>query len=97
MKDKKLPTPNILWFDGTEILIIDSTAVYPKNKKPAVILLIKSPKINLERLLNASGPKIVVADASNFKSYVAKWKATCRKRKIPFHHTNERGFYRLKK
>jgi competence protein ComEC len=97
MIGNRLPTPNTLWFNGTKILVIDSAAIYPKNEKPAVILLVKSPKINLERLLNEAKPGMIIADASNFKSYVVKWKATCRKRKIPFHYTNEKGFLRLKK
>jgi competence protein ComEC len=95
--DNELPIPNILWFNGKKIMIVDSTAVYLKNKKPAVLLLIKSPKVNLERMLDDLDPEIVIADGSNFKSYVAKWKATCRKRKIPFHDTNERGYFRWQK
>jgi competence protein ComEC len=92
----RFPIQNTLWFNGTKILVIDNTAIYPKNEKPAVIILVKSPKINLDRLLDDAKPGIIIADASNFKSYVAKWKQTCHKRKIPFHHTNEKGFFRLK-
>jgi competence protein ComEC len=38
-------------------------------------------------------PKAVIADATNYKSYVKRWKATCEKEKIPFHATAEKGFY----
>jgi competence protein ComEC len=49
----------------------------------------------LERLFQDLKPKIVVADATNFKTYIQLWKATCIKKKIPFHATGEKGFYKL--
>jgi competence protein ComEC len=86
---------NLLFFNGTKILILDSLGVYPKNTKPDILVLTQSPKINLERLYQDLKPKIVVADATNFKTYIHLWKATCVKNKIPFHATGEKGFYRL--
>jgi competence protein ComEC len=38
---------------------------------------------------------MIVADASNFRTYIKVWEATCRKEKIPFHATGEKGFFRL--
>ena len=66
--------------------------VYPKNIHPDVLLLTQSPKLNLDRLLQTIKPKIIVADASNYKSIQKKWRATCSQQKIPFHSTNEKGF-----
>jgi competence protein ComEC len=86
---------NLLFFNGTKILILDSLGVYPKNTNPDILVLTQSPKINLERLFQDLKPKIVVADATNFKTYIQLWKATCIKKKIPFHATGEKGFYRL--
>jgi competence protein ComEC len=37
----------------------------------------------------------VVVDGSNFKTYIKIWEATCKKEKIPFHNTNEKGFYKI--
>lgn len=86
---------NVVYFKGNKILIMDSVGVYPKNIRPDIVLLTQSPKINLERLLQTTKPKMVVADASNFRTIQKLWKATCIKEKIPFHATGEKGFYRL--
>lgn len=86
---------NALFFNGNKILIIDSLGVYPKDINPDVLVLTQSPKINLDRLFETINPKMVVADASNYKNIQKKWKATCTKNKIPFHATGEKGFYRL--
>jgi len=86
---------NTAYFNGRKILIIDSLGVYPKTESPDVLLLRESPRINLERLFQDIKPKVLVADASNYKSYVKLWKATCRKYKIPFHATAEMGYFKL--
>ena len=86
---------NLLYFNNKKILIMDSLGVYPKNIKPDIVLLTQSPKINLDRLLQTLQPKIVVADASNYKNLQEAWAKTCSKAKTPFHATAEKGFYRL--
>lgn len=94
MKQKKA-LKNVFFFNDKKILMIDSLCVYPKKNNADIVVLIQSPKVNLKRFLNDRKPKVVVADGSNFKSYVALWKATCEKEKIPFHATGEKGFYKL--
>lgn len=86
---------NFLFFKGYKILVLDSTSIYPKNIKPEILLLTQSPKINLNRFITTANPKLVIADASNFKSYIKLWKQTCIKAKIPFHAIGEKGFYKL--
>jgi len=86
---------NLYYFDDKKILVIDSFGVYSKEIIPDIIILRQSPKINLERLIEVNRPKIIVADASNYKSNVRLWKAICNKKKIPFHATAEKGFYRV--
>jgi competence protein ComEC len=86
---------NIAFFNGKKILILDSLGIYPKNIKPDILLLTQSPKINLERLFKTVKPAIVLADASNYKTILKFWEATCNKQKIPFHATGEKGFYKL--
>ena len=86
---------NLIYFNGKKILIVDSVAVYPKNSRPDIVVLTQSPKINFERFLQTTKPKMVVADGSNFRTIQKLWKATCLKQKIPFHATGEKGFYRL--
>ena len=86
---------NFMYFKGNKIFIIDSSGVYPRNTNPDVLIITQSAKINLDRLLTVIKPKIVVADASNFKNIQINWKASCEKQKIPFHATAEKGFYKL--
>ena len=86
---------NILYFNDKKVLLLDSSYVYSPNLKPDIVIIIQSPKVNLERLLQTLKPKQVVFDGSNFKTYVKRWEATCLKQKIPFHNTNEKGFYKF--
>lgn len=88
---------NLNYFNKNKILIVDSLGIVPENLNTDVLILTQSPKINLERILQTSKPKMIIADASNFKTYTARWKETCLKEKIPFHSTVEKGFYRLSK
>ncbi|WP_338732799.1 ComEC/Rec2 family competence protein [Mangrovimonas cancribranchiae] len=79
------------------LLIVDSIGVYnTKTLIPDIILLRNSPKINLTRLIDSIKPKLIIADGSNYKSYVARWKTTCKKQKLPFHYTYEKGAFILK-
>ena len=87
---------NTFHFNSKRILIIDSTGIYPKLHHPEIIVLTQSPKINLDRLIQINQPKVIVADASNYKSIQKHWNATCLKAKIPFHSTSEKGFYILR-
>lgn len=86
---------NLIYFNGNKILVVDSLGVYPKGIRPDIVVLTQSPKINFERFLQTTKPRIVVADASNFRTLQKMWKASCLKVKIPFHATGEKGFYRL--
>jgi competence protein ComEC len=86
---------NTAFFKGYTILILDSTGIYPKQQQADILVLTQSPKINLERLIQSSHPKAIVADASNFKYLQKMWSTTCVKTKIPFHSTSEKGYYVL--
>ncbi|WP_419212697.1 ComEC/Rec2 family competence protein [Maribacter sp. X9] len=83
-------TPN------SSFVILDSTGIYPSNVLNSRILLTQSPKINLERLIHLARPTEVIADGSNYTSYITRWKLTCLKNKIPFHYTGEKGAYYFK-
>jgi competence protein ComEC len=79
-----------------EILCLDSTGVYQNlNFKPDILLLRQSPKVNFERVLATLKPKQVVADGSNYKSFVQRWKHSCEVHKTPFHYTREQGVFIL--
>lgn len=88
--------PSFIKTKSHTVLIIDSLGVYNLKKiKPNYVLITQSPKINLNRLIDSLKPKQIIADGSNYKSYIARWKATCLKQKIPFHYTGEKGAFIL--
>ena len=84
---------NSYLFGDKSIFIMDSLGIYPTQNQVDYLILTQSPKINLERLLDSIQPKTILADGSNYKSYVERWKKTALKRKLPFHYTNEKGAY----
>ena len=86
---------NIYTFKNNRILIIDSV-YYPIIEKPTHLIITNNPKINFDRVLKETKPKQVIVDNSNPFYKVEQWKTTCEKRKIPFHATAEKGFYKLK-
>lgn len=86
---------NFIFFNGKKIFVLDSSGIYPKNINPDIVVLTQSAKINADRLIQIMKPKLVIADASNFKNIQKLWKASCKKQKIPFHATAEKGFYKL--
>ena len=89
---------NLYKFNNETILIVDSLGIYSfKSVNPTIVVLRQSPKINLERLLKYVNPKIIIADGSNYKSYLKDWEQTCLKNKTPFHNTLQKGAFVLNK
>jgi competence protein ComEC len=85
---------NIYQINTKKLLILDSLGVYNVHSlQPDYVLLSHSPKINLERLIVELNPKIIIADASNYKSYVERWQQTCLNSNIKFHYTTVNGSY----
>ena len=77
--------------------MIDSLGIYQSLMiNEPIILLRLSPKINLKRLINTLNPKQIIADGSNYKSYINRWRETCKKEKTPFHYTGQNGAYIIK-
>ena len=86
--------PSILQFNKKKLLIVDGLGVYDiPNLKQPIVLLRSSPKINLERLIKVLTPELIIADGSNYKSYVRDWALIASKRKIPFYNTNKKGAF----
>ncbi len=89
--------PNIMQFKTKRILIIDSLGAYQlKSYTPDLLLLQQSPRLNLVRLIDSLKPKMIVADGSNYKSYIKRWEKTCEQKNTPFHYTGQKGAYILK-
>ncbi|WP_340199886.1 ComEC/Rec2 family competence protein [Ascidiimonas sp. W6] len=77
------------------IIILDSLQDPIPIPKRQIILLVNSPKINLERIIKLYEPKMIISDGSNYISLKKRWKQTCKKEKLPFHDTYEKGAYIL--
>lgn len=88
---------SVYQFRDNTILVIDSLGVYNvQSFQPDYVLLRNSPRINLERMIDSIHPKYIIADGSNYKTYIKRWESTCKKRKLPFHHTGKKGAFILK-
>ena len=85
---------NIYKVNNKTILIVDSLSVYniPKLKTDLIILR-QSPKININRLIAINNPKLIIADASNYKSYKKHWKNTCDSLDVEFYDTSVNGAF----
>ncbi|MBM1104688.1 ComEC/Rec2 family competence protein [Aurantibacter crassamenti] len=91
---ENLPIKNAYEYKNSNIFLMDSLALYPPIKQPLdYLILSQSPKINLERFIDSIHPKNIIADGSNYRSYISRWQQTCLQRKIPFHYTGEKGAY----
>lgn len=83
-------------FNDQKLVLIDSFGIYDLEQKNVdYLILTQSPKINLERLITHLQPKKILADGSNYHSYVNRWKKTCSHKKLPFHYTGEKGAFVL--
>ncbi len=88
---------NIYSYKSKKILVIDSIGIYHINElKPDIIVLTNSPKIHLSRMIENLKPAQIVADGSNYKSYLNQWELTCIQKNIPFHRTDKKGAYILR-
>jgi competence protein ComEC len=87
---------NVFQLSGKLVLIIDSSGVYDiPGFKPDLIILTNSPKVNLDRIIEKFNPEMIIADGSNYRSYILNWKATGLNKKTPFHATSEKGAFVL--
>ena len=89
------PLENVLFFKNKKIIIVDGSGIYATTLKPDVVIIRQNSRINIERLILTSKPKLIIADKSNSYTSLKRWKATCLKYKIPFHAIAEKGFYKM--
>ena len=76
------------------LVLLDSTGILPNTlKQPDYLVLVQSPRIHLERVIDSLKPRMILADGSNYTSYVARWQKTCEEKKTPFHYTGKQGAY----
>jgi len=85
---------NVYKINNKKLVVIDSLGIYNVNSLNLdYILLRQSPNINLERLIDELNPKIIIADASNYRSYVERWQKTCLDYTVTFHYTVKKGAF----
>lgn len=85
--------PKIFQYKKKKILVIDSLGLYPKNDKIHTVIMSNSPKINFNRLIDSLKPQQVIADGSNYYSFVKQWENSCKLKKLPFWHTAKQGAF----
>lgn len=79
----------------TNLLVIDNTGVYKGLKPYNAVWLRESPKIHLEALIDSIHPQVIIADGSNYPSFIKRWKKTCAVKGVAFYATTESGAYSL--
>ena len=85
---------NIIKIDSKYILIIDSSGIYNNLiLAPEIVLLVNSPKINMERMIQNLHPKIIIADGSNYRSYARMWEKSCKDNSVQFYNTSVNGAF----
>lgn len=78
----------------SHVMFVDSLGVYKITQlTQPIVVLQNSPKINLNRLIATLQPQQIIADGSNYKSYVTRWQKTCIKQKTPFCYTGQNGAF----
>lgn len=85
--------PGIFRYEEKNILVLDSLSVFPKQGKIHTVILTKSPRVNLVRLIDSLKPNLIVADGNNYYSYKKRWEKTCQIKKLPFFDTAEQGAF----
>ena len=85
--------PKVFSYKETPVLILDSVGVFPKALQKPVVVLTQNTQIHLGRFIDSVSPRRIIADGSNYKSYVDRWRQTCIEKKIPFHSTYEKGAF----
>ena len=79
---------------NSNLLLVDSLGIYDfKSTKIDWVLLRESPKIHLADLIERLQPSCIIADGSNYKSDIMRWKKTCSNYGVLFHNTSENGAF----
>lgn len=83
-------------FQNKRIMVIDHELIHSDfGFNPDILVLIESPRINLNRLLNKIKPSVIIADGSNYPTYKSLWKKSAKAAGILFHDTAKDGAFIL--
>ena len=88
------PKSKLFEFNDQLWLVLDSTGI---QKTPSFqiygLILTQSLRLNLERWLDSLRPNIVIADGSNYTSFMNRWEQTCQNMGINYYRTDREGAY----
>ena len=86
-----------IWFQFLIVFCWFAQLIFQiRNLQNPIVLLTHSPKMNLDRLIQTVYPKEIIADGSNYPSFIERWESSASENKIPFHFTGRDGAYILK-
>ncbi|MFN2127741.1 MAG: hypothetical protein ACK2TU_07760, partial [Anaerolineales bacterium] len=89
--------PNFFRALDKKVMVLDTSSVlYDSGFDPDILILVNSPRINLDRLLRSMKPGTIVADGSNYTSFKARWQKTALKFGITYHDTRKHGAFTVK-
>ncbi len=81
--------------DQSLLILNKPEIIFQKFQKTDYVILGNSPKINFNRFLDTIKPASIIADGSNYRSDIERWKKSCSNRKLPFYYTGEKGAFIL--
>jgi competence protein ComEC len=77
-------------------LVLDDRGIYKIDDwRPSHFLICSNPPLNMDRVLTALQPQVVLADGTNQPWHVERWKKSCEKKGIPFISLREAGAYKI--
>lgn len=85
---------NVYQYNNQKILFINKSGVYKiKDLHPEIVVLTDSPQIHFEAMINYLCPTMIIADGSNYKSFLDLWERSSKKYDISFHRTDTQGAF----
>lgn len=85
-----------LQWDKDCMLIVDEDVLYDfPSLGGCIVVLRNSPKVHLDHLIQRLRPKEIIADGSNYKSYIKRWEQSSKSNGIELHDTSTEGAYIL--
>ncbi|MDC6351228.1 ComEC/Rec2 family competence protein [Zeaxanthinibacter sp. PT1] len=83
---------NFYEYRGADLVIVGkNTPADQLTPNPRWVLFTNSPGLHLDRFIDYNNPQMIIADGSNYHSYVDRWRKSCQDRGIPFHYTGADG------
>lgn len=93
---KPLAKQHLYVFENSILLRLGEEALWSElPQKPTYLLLTNNTKIHLERWIEGYQLELIIADGSNAKWNIERWKKTCQAKQIPFHATLEQGALKI--